>query len=232
MNSSFSLRKVIGCVVLVLSTLFLADVMAAEPSGGGQQASSEWGEAMQAVRDGEKKLLQNIVQDNKGFVSKVDESFTLLSIAASEGDYEIVRMLVRNGADPDAGNGVALYRALSGFQGLSVKKEIKDRLEISLYLLKNGASFNHMAPGHTAVASIIEDYIMNVCDRNSKPEYSTAFLKNHGFGYPVSPEFRSNYFYIADLTKDAYGKYGKDRACVDFMFRATGAKGVDSYIAQ
>lgn len=230
MKSVVYLRMVFGCVGIMLSSIALADVVGSEPDGEGNQASFEWKTAENAVRDGDKKLLIDVIESHQGFVNKVvDDYFTLLGIAAGEGDYELVEELVESGADPDIANGSALYKAMPGTLKPHSKEEIEKRLKIVLYLIQQGASLNHETPISNTGVSLAEAYIMGVCDKGNNPEYATDFLRRHGFEYSVIPLFRANYVHIANLTKEEFGQYGKDRECVDFMFRATGGKGVSPY---
>ena len=229
MRSSVYLGIIVGFIGMMLSFPILADAMAAESRGGDQRASSEWEMAKEAVRNGDTELLEATIDSRKGIVNKVDGYFTLLGLAASKGDFEIVKMLVEEGADPDIANGSALYEAMPGTLKPHSKAEVEKRMTITLYLIRQGASLNHEVSGSIDGASLAEVYIMGLCDKDNNPEYSTEFLRDREFEYPVLPVFRSNYVHIAPLAKEEFGQYGMDRECVDFMFRATGSKGVAPY---
>ncbi|MDR5859692.1 ankyrin repeat domain-containing protein [Halomonas eurihalina] len=225
-------KMVVGCMGLLLSSLVLADVGVSESNRAGQQTSSEWEMAKKAVRSGDKKQLEHIIESRGDIVNKVDGYFTLLGIAASKGDYGIVQELVKNGADPDIADGSALYHAVPGTLESYNKKDIEERLKIVLYLIDKGASLNHETPESNSGVSVSEALIMGFCDKNNFPEYSAEFLRSHGFEYSVVSRYRHNYEHIATLTKDEFSNSGKGKECVDFMFRATSGKGVESYFVE
>lgn len=225
-------KMIVGCMGLLLASLALADVGVSKSNRAGQKNSSEWEIAKKAVRSGDKKQLEHIIESRGDIVNKVDGYFTLLGIAASKGDYGIVQELVKNGADPDIADGSALYHAVPAAFESHDKKDIEERLKIVLYLIKEGASLNHETPGGNSVASVAEALVMGFCDKNNFPEYSTEFLRSHGFEYSVISRYRHNFEHIATLTKDGFANSGKSRECVDFMFRATSGKGVESYLVE
>ncbi|MDL4863206.1 hypothetical protein NPJ88_012740 [Halomonas elongata] len=233
MNSSFSLRKVIGCVVLVLSTLFLADVMAAEPSGGGQQASSEWEKAMQALREENDVALRNVVMSNPKIVNEIVGKNSLLEMASYKGDMDAVRLLLINGADANVGDGLPLLGVLNGmtplFGGIS-RGELVKYMEVMRLLLEEGANFNQR-PYAGSNASLSEVYVVSLCEQGGQSDLYVEVLKDYGFEVDVEPAYRANYSKIAERAKDKYVSMGVgfDPGCVDYVFGKTGGHELEYY---
>ena len=147
-----------------------------------------------AIYNGETKELKNLIKENKIDLNKLGkEGYTLLFYALEIEEYDMVKILLENGADPN----VATLRTYVPGAGKQPEPEIQTNIELACYsnynidylklLLLYGANVNDTRAGSPVTRAVngdqrdkIKFLIKNGANLNLIPEQGTTPLVTAG----------------------------------------------------